>query len=277
MALVFASLSTADIKIPKKADGATYVFVFDITLSQMIEDYYELDGKKISRIKLAKKTFFGILDNLPKTSSVSILAFSGEYFDTLMVILPPTPVTDRALIKNQLQLVDWWNAWNDSSSLELFPIYFLNQTRRWEKPLNVVMFGDGGGNPVSLHDDDGEESKLEAELREYFESGFNFLFIGVGKNFPSEVPVFNKEGEKAGCLINKFENDICYVSALNEETLRLSAEAFGAKYLNIEDGKDIQKWISSPIVRPESANIFIPLSWIFGVISLTFFVLWVII
>jgi len=266
IAFFLATLAFVDIGTRVKVANVRYLFVFDITPSQMVEDYTDNDGKPISRLQAAKNFFMAELDYLPRNSEVAVAALNGDMGE-VMIFLPLTPAVNKGEIRNGLELVQWWNAWTHGSGLQYLHIRIHNMVQKWGGKLNVVVMTDGGDTSIYA-----EHYEVSAEVKEFL-ADMRFLLIGVGKTSASDVPKYDKTGKKAGCL--KSVGDSCYRSALNAKSLAGSAATFNGKYLNIENGDLIRNWLTSEVlVRPNSAEVRTSLAWIAALGSLALFVVW---
>lgn len=276
LAFFFIALVSADVGFVRKGDAANYLFIFDITPSQMVEDYFDGEGKPVSRLETAKRIFREALAILPENSSVALAAISDDGSEPAL-FLGPTPKNERRLIELQLELVDWWNAWGDGSNLGLLAIPLFQLLDFWKKPAQIIVFSDGAGFPIEL------KEIYRKDAYDFFQknkSQTRFLFVGSGKLTPSEVPRFNEQGEKVGCFSDSvviIEGGVsaCYTSALNESVMKASAAEVGGAYLPMDQEEEIKNWlISNPLSEPNAIDVRVSYGWIFALLSLPFFLMW---
>lgn len=238
-----AALEEASIAV--KGKSAHYVFVFDHTMSQMVEDYFDERGKPLSRLAAAKNATRGMIAVMPPHSRVMLIGFNG-YGSNVMVFLPPTSHERRARIERGLELIDWWNAWESDSSLQYLPGTLYKAMKDLSKPLNLVIFSDGDSESYDRSVDMGKHVK---DVRDFFKSGMRVLVAGVGKSSASEVPAFDRYGKKIGCFPNKYQQGQCFSSKLNEMVLQKSAQAMGGMYRGVEEHGALREWIGQPLTQ----------------------------
>lgn len=265
IAFFLTGLALAGMTRPTPVESRRYLAIFDVTLSQMVEDYADVAGRPISRLAYAKNAFVRMSKSLPPHSFVAVALMSG-YTSEIAVVLPFTSAVDQTALKEALSVVMWWNAWQNGSNIKYMLETFYPTFKFFGKPLNIILFSDGGdGNPVSV-----EVASTDAKF--FFADGVRMLFVGVGKTTALLVPAFNEKGEKIGCLQRPYGSRECFTSSLDEKTLRLSAEAVGGVYIPIEDEENINSWLhKDALATSDGVKIEKSYDWIFGLAALILF------
>lgn len=274
LAFFSAGLALSGLRYEKKVNSATYVFCFDITLSQAVEDYFEKD-KPVPRLDVAKNFVRGIITTLPAGSLVAICAYHGvnANVDGYMLLLPPIRKERTYAIEKALEMVDWRNAWKDGSTLAYAPLGLFKILRKFKGPFNVIILGDGE-NDLS----ESEPQIKMSPVRRFVEQS-RFLLVGVGKTTLSKVPEYDREGKKsAECLYHYTKEEIkCYMSRLDEEQMIKAAQILGGKYYKIEDKEAIKKWLYNPKVGKGTYTVEASYDWIFEMAAVVFIIIWILI
>jgi|GEM_PF-1632333 len=264
--LVTLGLAWLDPTVLRPAPAIQYLVVFDLSLSMATRD----EGGR-SRLDVARERFRRILPHLPPSARLSLGGFVGR---TVQVFLLSTPVQERGVIENALQVVDGRNAWDVGSRVDQglqdiahqmmgSPLHPLRGPRPGQyvralpTPLNVFFFTDGGGEDVQ-HD-------LPEDLVAWLRRTARVTFIGVGQPWDSPVPDWDHED----CLRDR--QGRCFTSRLNEENLRALAYAVGGHYARLGTPQDLLELFRRQPLQSDPVPTRRSIGWVFALGALGLF------
>lgn len=253
--------------------GIDYLVVFDVSLSMATEDY-RVNGIPTSRLDVAKGAFRRVVRDLPPHARITLAGFAGN---TVQVFLLRRPVRDVEAIEAALAVLEWDNIWDVGSRLDLVmrdivaqaegSTVFRQTGRRPVLPrgLNILIFTDGGGDDVG--------HSIGGDATSWFTRHARVTFVGLGRPQPSPVPQFTRARPR-DCLRDAVEG-ACLTSRLNEPNLQRLAEWLGGRYEPLRDVDRLRELFVDEPLTGDEAELPHEIGWIFGLTSLVFFLLWV--
>ena len=184
-------------------------------------------------------------------------------------------VEEHAVIEGALRVMDWRNAWDVGSRIDLglqdiahqmvgSPLHPMTGPRPGQYvkaspiPLNVFFFTDGGGEDVRL--------TLPEDLLTWMHRVARITFIGVGQPWDSPVPALG-EGD---CLRDR--NGRCWTSRLNEENLQALAHALEGRYVRLGTSHELLKLFRNQPLWADPTPVWRPIGWIFAVGAMGLFI-----
>lgn len=257
--------------VRRPAPALEYLVIFDLTLSMAAEDYTR-GGFPVSRLDFARDVFRRALPRLPETARVSVAGFAGS---TVQVFLLSHPVADPDAIETALSVLEWDNAWDVGSRVdrglrdivvqgEGSPLFSATNRRRiLPAPLNVFFFTDGGGTAT--------RPTIPGDATAWLADRARVTLIGVGSERETPVPE-PKRAAARDCL--RDETGECFVSRLEQETLRSLAEWVEGRYERLSDAERLAELLlDDPLPRGET-EVEREAGWLLGLGSLAAFLLW---
>lgn len=226
--------------IPIRVPSATYLFVFDVSLSMQVED-----AGGISRLEAAKAMVRAALPQFPPGARVAVGAFAGG---EIQILLEPIPVQEQLLIEQALALVRTDNAWATGSHVwRAVDELTLKATTKWglPEPLNVFFFTDGG--------DEAPPPSMASFIRSVEPARVRLTLVGMGNTVPSPVP----PARSGRACLEDPRTGQCFSSALNEPALVQLASIVGGRYARASEyaGREVALfrkgiWYGDPTRMP---------------------------
>ena len=262
-----------DPALSRRVEGIDYLVVFDVSLSMATEDYAEA-GSPESRLAIAKELFLSAIPDLPPQSRLSLAGFAGS---TVQVFALSRPVDDREAVEAALSVLEWDNIWDVGSPIdralrdivaqaENSTVFSVTGRRRiLPSPLNIVFFTDGGGSDAPR--------SVGADATEWLTRHARVTFVGVGQPRESFVPEFTRASVR-DCL--RDEKGRCLTSGLNEGALRDLADWLGGRYERLEDREQLVRLFGEDPLTGAAAELPRRIGWLFGLGSLLFFLVWLV-
>lgn len=208
---------------------------------------------------------------------MSVAGFAGRM---VQVFLLSWPVRERDAIEAALDVLEWDNVWDVGSRVDLALQDVVRQVRGsgtylfaggvprravLPSPLNIVFFTDGGGDEVG--------DTLSPGTRAWLLQNARVSFVGVGQVWPSPVPEFRR-AKVRDCL--RSETGECVTSRLHEENLKALAERVAGRYERLGEPARLARLFLDDPLRAEPTPVAMDVGWLFGLGSLAFFLLWVV-
>lgn len=257
----------------EKAKGIEYLVVFDVSLSMATEDYTD-GGVPKSRLEVAKELFRQVVPDLPPQARITLAGFAGN---TAQIFLLSRPVREIDAIEAALAVLEWDNVWDVGSRIDRAlwdivaqakgsTVFSVRGRRRiLPSPLNIVFFTDGGASDV--------RGTVSGDATAWLLRNARVTFVGVGQPWTSTVPEF-KRTRPRDCL--RDEAGRCLTSRLNEESLHALADWVEGRYERLRDGAHLtQLFLHQPLTGTYT-EVPQEVGWLFGLGSLAFFLLWIV-
>lgn len=164
-----------------------WYFVVDITQSMNVPDY-QLNGKSISRLEMAKQSIRKTLSVLPCGSRVALGMFTER--NTVNVVKPVEVCSHFAALDHTVASMDWRMAWAADSFIAHGLYHALEQAPLLGKQVRVLFFTDGQqappANPQYMPKFAGKPGEVQGYL------------VGMGKPTPSKIPKLDEKNAVAG-------------------------------------------------------------------------------
>lgn len=164
-----------------------WYFVVDITQSMNVPDY-ELDGKGISRLTMAKHSIRKALVALPCGSYVALGLFTER--NTVNVVEPVEVCRHFAALDQTVASMDWRMAWAADSFIAHGVYSALEQMPHFRHPMRLMFFTDGQqappANPKYMPAFAGKAGEVQGYL------------VGMGQTTPAKIPKLDEKNAVAG-------------------------------------------------------------------------------
>ena len=164
-----------------------WYFVVDITQSMNVPDY-QLAGKSVSRLQMAKQSIRKTLSALPCGSKVALGMFTER--NVVNVVEPVEVCSHFAALDQTVASMDWRMAWAADSFIAHGLYNALEQTPQLGKQMRVMFFSDGQqappANPKYMPSYAGKAGEVQGYL------------VGMGKPTPSKIPKLDERNAVAG-------------------------------------------------------------------------------
>ncbi|KQT33962.1 vWA domain-containing protein [Methylophilus sp. Leaf414] len=242
-----------------------WYFVVDITQSMNVPDY-QVAGKSISRLQMAKQSIRKTLSALPCGSQVALGMFTER--NVVNVVEPVEVCAHFAALDQTVASMDWRMAWAADSFIAHGLYNALEQAPQLGKQVRVMFFTDGQqappANPKYMPTYAGKLRDVEGYL------------VGMGKTTPSKIPKLDEKNAVAGYWeqeeVQRFGNfgmaetlsvlamehgqhdrnsgqgpgaellSNAHLSALDEQNLNRLANATGLHYVRLEQAAQSSRW-----------------------------------
>ncbi|HSI45121.1 MAG TPA: vWA domain-containing protein [Methylophilus sp.] len=164
-----------------------WYFVVDITQSMNVPDY-QVAGKSISRLQMAKQSIRKTLSALPCGSQVALGMFTER--NVVTVVEPVEVCAHFAALDQTLASMDWRMAWAADSFIAHGLYNALEQAPRLGKQMRVMFFTDGQqappANPKYMPGYVGQPGDVQGYL------------VGMGKPVASKIPKLDEKNAVSG-------------------------------------------------------------------------------
>lgn len=195
-------------KIKKNIEGIDIVLALDISDSMLIEDM-----KPLNRLESAKETIKKFVEK--RTSDrIGLVVFAGESF----TMVPPT--LDYQLLLDRVKDITTAQSAHikDGTALGVALANAAGRLKDSQAKSRVIIFMTDGENNSGMID---PETGLEIALG----YGLKIYSIGIGRDGPTRIPVFQKD-----FFGNKVKTYQPFESTVNEDLLGAMAKRSGGKY-----------------------------------------------
>lgn len=242
-----------------------WYFVVDITQSMNVPDY-QLAGKSVSRLQIARQSIRKTLSALPCGSRVALGMFTER--NVLNVVEPVEVCAHFAALDQTVASMDWRMAWAADSFIAHGLYNALEQAPKLGKHMRVMFFTDGQqappANPKYLPAYAGKPGDVQGYL------------VGMGKPTPGRIPKLDERNAVAGYWeqeeVQRFGNfgmaetlsvlameqgqhdrnaghgpgnDLlanAHLSALDEQNLQRLSETTGLPYVRLDHAAQSSQW-----------------------------------
>ncbi|MEZ0289304.1 MAG: vWA domain-containing protein [Methylophilus sp.] len=242
-----------------------WYFVVDITQSMNVLDY-QVAGKSISRLQMAKQTIRKTLSALPCGSQVALGMFTER--NVVNVVEPVEVCAHFAALDQTVASMDWRMAWAADSFIAHGLYNALEQAPELGKQIRVMFFTDGQqappANPKYMPSYAGKPGDVQGYL------------VGMGKPVASKIPKLDEKNAVSGYWeqeeVQRFGNfgmaetlsvlameqgqhdrnaghgpgsdllNNAHLSALDEQNLQRLADTTGLNYVRLEQSAQSSHW-----------------------------------
>ncbi|HSH86081.1 MAG TPA: vWA domain-containing protein [Methylophilus sp.] len=242
-----------------------WYFVVDITQSMNVPDY-QLAGKSISRLQMAKQSIRKTLSALPCGSQVALGMFTER--NVVNVVEPIEVCSHFAALDQTVASMDWRMAWAADSFIAHGLYNALEQAPQLGKQMRVMFFTDGQqappANPKYMPAYAGKLGDVQGYL------------VGMGNTTPSKIPKLDEKNAVAGYWeqeeVQRFGNfgmaetlsvlameqgqhdrngghgpgnellSNAHLSGLDEQNLQRLANTTGLHYVRLESAPQSSHW-----------------------------------
>ncbi len=164
-----------------------WYFVVDITQSMNVPDY-QVAGKSVSRLQVAKQSIRKTLTALPCGSQVALGMFTER--NVVNVVEPVEVCSHFAALDQTVASMDWRMAWAADSFIAHGLYNALEQAPQLGKQMRVMFFTDGQqappANPKYMPVYAGKVGDVQGYL------------VGMGKTTPGRIPKLDEKNAVAG-------------------------------------------------------------------------------
>lgn len=164
-----------------------WYFVVDITQSMNVPDY-QVAGKSVSRLQVAKQSIRKTLSALPCGSQVALGMFTER--NVVNVVEPVEVCSHFAALDQTVASMDWRMAWAADSFIAHGLYHALEQTPQLGKQMRLMFFTDGQqappANPRYMPTYAGKPGDVQGFL------------VGMGKPTPSKIPKLDEKNAVSG-------------------------------------------------------------------------------
>lgn len=164
-----------------------WYFVVDITQSMNVPDY-QVAGKSVSRLHLAKQSIRKTLSVLPCGSKVALGMFTER--NVVNVVEPVEVCRHFAALDQTVASMDWRMAWAADSFIAHGVFNALEQAPQLGRQMRLMFFTDGQqappANPKYMPGFAGKAGEVQGYL------------VGMGKSTPSKIPKLDEKNAVAG-------------------------------------------------------------------------------
>lgn len=164
-----------------------WYFVVDITQSMNVPDY-QLAGKSVSRLQMAKQSIRKTLSALPCGSQVALGMFTER--NVVNVVEPVEVCSHFAALDQTVASMDWRMAWAADSFIAHGVYHALEQAPQLGKQVRLMFFTDGQqappANPKYMPGFAGKAGAVQGYL------------VGMGKPTPSKIPKLDEKNAVSG-------------------------------------------------------------------------------
>jgi mxaL protein len=171
--------------IPTPRAGVDVLVVVDITGSMNTRDY-QLDGKPVSRLSIAKAALTKTMASLPCPSRIGLALFSERI--TFLLFEPVDVCANYGAVTGAIDAIDWREAWDGDSHIAAGLNHAVDTARSLNSDLVFVTDGQeapplpfSGGPPF-----EGEKGAVKG------------LIVGAGGYALSPIPKFDDRGQEIG-------------------------------------------------------------------------------
>lgn len=242
-----------------------WYFVVDITQSMNVPDY-QMAGKSVSRLQMAKQSIRKTLSVLPCGSRVALGMFTER--NVVNVVKPVEVCSHFAALDQTVDSMDWRMAWAADSFIAHGLYNALEQAPQLGKQVRVMFFTDGQqappANPKYMPSYAGQPGDVQGYL------------VGMGKTTPSKIPKLDEKNAVAGYWeqeeVQRFGNfgmaetlsvlameqgqhdrnaghgpgnsllENAHLSALDEQNLQRLAKSTGLNFVRLDDAGQGSDW-----------------------------------
>jgi mxaL protein len=164
-----------------------WYFVVDITQSMNVPDY-QVAGKSVSRLQMAKQSIRKTLSALPCGSQVALGMFTER--NVVNVVEPVEVCAHFAALDQTVASMDWRMAWAADSFIAHGLFNALEQAPKLGKQMRVMFFTDGQqappANPKYMPGFAGKAGEVQGYL------------VGMGTPTPGKIPKLDERNAVAG-------------------------------------------------------------------------------
>lgn len=242
-----------------------WYFVVDITQSMNVPDY-QVAGKSVSRLQVAKQSIRKTLSALPCGSQVALGMFTER--NVVNVVEPVEVCSHFAALDQTVASMDWRMAWAADSFIAHGLYHALEQTPQLGKQMRLMFFTDGQqappANPRYMPTYAGKPGDVQGFL------------VGMGKPTPSKIPKLDEKNAVSGYWeqeeVQRFGNfgmaetlsvlameqgqhdrnaghgpgntllENAHLSALDAQNLQRLAETTGLHFVRLDDAAQGSGW-----------------------------------
>lgn len=242
-----------------------WYFVVDITQSMNVPDY-QVAGKSVSRLQVAKQSIRKTLSALPCGSQVAFGMFTER--NVVNVVEPVEVCSHFAALDQTVASMDWRMAWAADSFIAHGLYSALEQTPQLGKQMRLMFFTDGQqappANPRYMPTYAGKPGDVQGFL------------VGMGKPTPSKIPKLDEKNAVSGYWeqeeVQRFGNfgmaetlsvlameqgqhdrnaghgpgntllENAHLSALDAQNLQRLAETTGLHFVRLDDTAQSSDW-----------------------------------
>jgi mxaL protein len=242
-----------------------WYFVLDITQSMNVTDY-QVAGKSISRLQMAKQSIRKTLSALPCGSRVALGMFTER--NVVNVVEPVEVCAHFAALDQTVASMDWRMAWAADSFIAHGVYHALEQAPKLGKHVRVMFFSDGQqappANPRYMPSYAGKPGDVQGYL------------VGMGKPVASKIPKLDEKNAVSGYWeqeeVQRYGNfgmaetlsvlameqgqhdrnsgqgpgaellSNAHLSALDEQNLQRLSDSTGLNYVRLEQAGQSSGW-----------------------------------
>jgi mxaL protein len=242
-----------------------WYFVVDITQSMNVPDY-QMGGKSVSRLQVAKQSIRKTLSALPCGSHVALGMFTER--NVVNVVKPVEVCSHFAALDQTVASMDWRMAWAADSFIAHGLYNALEQAPQLGKQMRLMFFTDGQqappANPRYMPTYAGKPGDVQGFL------------VGMGKPTPSKIPKLDEKNAVSGYWeqeeVQRFGNfgmaetlsvlameqgqhdrnaghgpgntlmENAHLSALDAQNLKRLAETTGLHFVRLDDAAQSSGW-----------------------------------
>jgi Ca-activated chloride channel family protein len=205
--------------------GLNLALVLDVSGSM-----YEEDGTGISRLDRIRKASLSALDKLKPDDSLAIVAFAHN----AQVVLPPTPVSDKARIQDVIQRIDMFDVDPGGTAMDAGIEQGMGEVEKHVAPgklSQVVVLTDG---------ETSGEQRCRQLAQEAAQKKIHFTVMGVGTEWNSSlIKDLARLAEGEWYYIDVNEADAAE-KVFAKEFEHLAATGFANVEMTIKPFKDIK-------------------------------------
>lgn len=242
-----------------------WYFVVDITQSMNVPDY-QVAGKSVSRLQVAKQSIRSALSALPCGSQVAVGMFTER--NVVNVVKPVEVCSHFAALDQTVASMDWRMAWAADSFIAHGLYNALEQAPQLDKQMRLMFFTDGQqappANPKYMPTYAGKPGDVQGFL------------VGMGKPTPSKIPKLDEKNAVSGYWeqeeVQRFGNfgmaetlsvlameqgqhdrnaghgpgntllESAHLSALDAQNLQRLADTTGLRFVRLDDTAQASGW-----------------------------------
>lgn len=242
-----------------------WYFVVDITQSMNVPDY-QVAGKSVSRLQVAKQSIRKTLSALPCGSQVALGMFTER--NVVNVVEPVEVCSHFAALDQTVASMDWRMAWAADSFIAHGLYNALEQTPQLGKQMRLMFFTDGQQAPPANQRYMPTYAGKPGDVQ-----GF---LVGMGKPTPSKIPKLDEKNAVSGYWeqeeVQRFGNfgmaetlsvlameqgqhdrnaghgpgntllENAHLSALDAQNLQRLAETTGLHFVRLDDTAQSSDW-----------------------------------
>ncbi len=273
IALVLLLIALTQPTMEAERDINSYMIFVDVTQSMNVQDM-TLNGQSVSRLEYTKKILKETIKALPCGSRVGLGIFYK--FTATALYAPIETCANYNVLLNSISHLDWRMASHGSSNIRVGLQSIASLLVTSDQPAQVTFITDGNeAAPLNIF----TKTSLAG-----WQSGRDWLLVGVGGNKPTPIPKLNARNEVIGYwstysiklqpASNVDENGgrdesvasqpyEYYLSQLDEPYMKELAEEIGGQYLKMGKSQDLLQAMLNQAPASHAVTKF-ELHWVFA-------------